>query len=502
MKSVDKVKVYCRFRPQLKNEIQNKGTTCIELKKVDKNDVVKILDENRNLKFTFPKIFDTNSSQEDVFNVVAASKIKQLVAGYNVSIFAYGQTGSGKTHTMLNMDENDLGLTPRMIDLIFEQLNEKSHKTSIISSVTMKFYEIYLEKVNDLLDSSKENLNVKENLEGNFYVENLTEIEIHSTKDVLEIVKNGLVNRKVSSTKINEYSSRSHSILSLKIYQLDTESSQKMTSELDVVDLAGSERMNKSKLIQKQEEEAKSINLSLTTLGKVIYALSCNYQHIPIRESKLTKLLSNSLGNGNAFTVLLINCSSSSFSKEETISTLRFGQRAQVIKIKPKLNITKDEELQHQLLKLKKENQNLLKRTTSLQHELRSFKSNRNSSNKIINNSESIQKLSIEIQKKEKDFIKSKILLNEKLNIMMNSIHNMRKIEVDLRQKTDLMNRNFKRYSSKVLRILDKSSQYDENTIVLKCGNVSFKRNDEWNSVWAIISKEFQFLKCYKSIKY
>jgi hypothetical protein len=112
---------------------------------------------------------------------------------------------------------------------------------------------------------------------------------------------------------MNEYSSRSHSILSLKINQFDHENSQKTTSILDIVDLAGSERMNKSQVIDKQEDEAKSINLSLTTLGKVIYALSCNYNHIPIRDSKLTKLLSNSLGNGNAFTVVsyILNLKSS-----------------------------------------------------------------------------------------------------------------------------------------------------------------------------------------------
>jgi hypothetical protein len=301
---------------------------------------------------------------------------------------------------------------------------------------------------------------------------------------------------------MNEYSSRSHSILSLKINQFDHANSQKTTSILDIVDLAGSERMNKSQVVDKQEDEAKSINLSLTTLGKVIYALSCNYNHIPIRDSKLTKLLSNSLGNGNAFTVvgfiefnfqLLINCSSSNINMEETISTLRFGQRAQIIRIKPKLNITKEDQLQYELIKLKNENKLLLKRTNSLQSELNSFQKNKRISLRRYNST-------IFMDAKEKESI-TPLNIAKTLNEMQNTIQKLRLLKNEILIENQEMKEMISNSCSKISKVLSKNEEFDETNVVLKCGYLFVEKNKIWKLFWAIIINGQKTMKLYSSIK-
>lgn len=235
-------------------------------------------------------------------------------------------------------DTDQRGLAPRIIDELFDSIDRASDDLEF--TVKVSLFEIYMERVNDLLDPIKINLQVKEEKGGRgFFVADLTEFYVASDAEVYNILKLGNKNRRISSTSMNTDSSRSHSILSLTITQRSIVTSQTISSKFYIVDLAGSEKVFKTAASGIRLEEAKSINQSLTTLGKVINALTeKNQGHVPYRESKLTKLLQDSLG-GNSRTTLLINCSPCGWNEEETLSTLRFGLSAKSIKNKPKVNL-------------------------------------------------------------------------------------------------------------------------------------------------------------------
>ena len=193
-----------------------------------------------------------------------------------------------------------------------------------------------MEKIRDLIDTSRNNLNVREDKAKGVYVEGLSEHYVGNELEVLELMKVGSENRAIAATQMNQHSSRSHSIFIMTIHQNNVKDLVAKTGKLYLVDLAGSEKISKTGATGLTLEEAKTINKSLTTLGMVINNLTDGKsQHIPYRESKLTRVLQESLG-GNAKTCLIVACSPSVYNESETISTLRFGLRAKKIKNKPK----------------------------------------------------------------------------------------------------------------------------------------------------------------------
>ncbi|EIE88029.1 kinesin heavy chain [Rhizopus delemar RA 99-880] len=236
-----------------------------------------------------------------------------VTAGYNGTVFAYGQTGSGKTFTMMGADiddENTKGIIPRIVEQIFTSI--MAAPSNLEFTVKVSYMEIYMEKVRDLLNRSQD--------------------------DVYEVMRNGSANRVVSATNMNAESSRSHSIVVVTITQKNVDTGAAKSGKLYLVDLAGSEKVGKTGASGQTLEEAKKINKSLTALGMVINALTDGKSsHIPYRDSKLTRILQESLG-GNSRTTLIINCSPSSYNEAETLSTLRFGMRAKTIKNKAKVN--------------------------------------------------------------------------------------------------------------------------------------------------------------------
>ncbi|RLN66223.1 hypothetical protein BBJ28_00016207 [Nothophytophthora sp. Chile5] len=261
--------------------------------------------------------------------------------GYNATIFAYGQTSSGKTYTMegANIDHPELrGIIPRTATEIFSNVLAADENMEFI--VKVSYIEIYMERIRDLLDpyKSKVNLQVREDAQRGVFVEGMTEMCVTSDEELLATMRAGAANRAVAATGMNEGSSRSHSVFTVTLFQRNLVNQATKAGKLYLVDLAGSEMVRKTGATGRQLEEAKTINKSLSALGMVINALTDSHaSHVPYRDSKLTRVLQESLG-GNSRTALIINVSPSSYNAPETVSTLRFGMRAKSIKNKAVVN--------------------------------------------------------------------------------------------------------------------------------------------------------------------
>ncbi|KAJ3673243.1 hypothetical protein LUZ60_006617 [Juncus effusus] len=298
-------------------------------------------------RFTFDLVADENVSQEKLFKVAGVAMVDNCMAGYNSCMFAYGQTGSGKTHTMLGDIENGMrrhnancGMTPRVFEYLFQQIQkEKEMRKEEKVQFTCKcsFLEIYNEQILDLLDPNSTNLQIREDLKKGVHVENLKEHEVSSAKEAMQQLIEGAANRKVAATNMNRASSRSHSIFTCVIeskWEVQGITRHRF-ARLNLVDLAGSERQKSSGAEGERLKEATNINKSLSTLGLVIMNLvgvsNKKSVHVPYRDSKLTFLLQDSLG-GNSKTTIIANISPSNCCSLETLSTLKFAQRAKFIK--------------------------------------------------------------------------------------------------------------------------------------------------------------------------
>lgn len=331
------VSVMCRFRPLNDKEKLQSKDICVDF--LDSQQLnLRSCAENNSYKFSFDRVFDVNSTQQQVYLDSAKPIVDSVLEGFNGTIFAYGQTSSGKTHTMQGIidDPEAEGIIPRMIRNVFSHIMNSSEDIEFTVKVSM--IEIYMEKIRDLIDTNRTNLNIREDRAKGLYIEDLSEHYVGGEAEVLELMKVGSENRAIAATNMNEHSSRSHSIFIMTIHQNNVKDLVAKTGKLYLVDLAGSEKISKTGATGSVLDEAKMINRSLTTLGMVINNLTDGKsQHIPYRESKLTRVLSESLG-GNAKTCLVITCSPSSYNESETLSTLRFGLRAKKIKNKPKIN--------------------------------------------------------------------------------------------------------------------------------------------------------------------
>lgn len=335
--SGNNIKVVCRFRPQNKLEIKEGGVPIIDIDEEGTNLSLKGKDFQGS--FAFDKVFGMDTPQKDVFEYSIKTIVDDVTAGYNGTVFAYGQTGSGKTFTMMGADiddENTKGIIPRIVGQIFDSI--MAAPSNLEFTVKVSYMEIYMEKVRDLLNPSHDNLAIHEDKTKGVYVKDLLEVYVGSSEEVYEVMRRGSNNRVVAYTNMNAESSRSHSIVVVTITQKNVDTGAAKSGKLYLVDLAGSEKVGKTGASGQTLEEAKKINKSLTALGMVINALTDGKSsHVPYRDSKLTRILQESLG-GNSRTTLIINCSPSSYNEAETLSTLRFGMRAKTIKNKAKVN--------------------------------------------------------------------------------------------------------------------------------------------------------------------
>ena len=345
MSKSSNVKVYCRIRPENEQEISSGLGICLNPQSqttvqiiVDNLNINSGLKENYSEKttqeFTYDKIYPIETTQKTIFEQVAKPLILSAFEGINGTLFCYGQTASGKTYTMegIPSDNNLCGIIPRMMQLIFEIINSGS--SDIEFSVKCQYYQIYNEKIQDLIDTNKTDLTIREDKNKGIWVGECTEKYVESEQEMIDFFNTGSNNRIVSSTKMNAISSRSHSLFSVTIYQRNVITESSKIGKLYFVDLAGSEKMSKAGVEgNTMLKEAQNINKSIMTLGMVINALTKGSKHVPYRDSKLTRVLQESLG-GNSLTYLIINCSPNMLNQTETLSTLRFGQRAKLIKNK------------------------------------------------------------------------------------------------------------------------------------------------------------------------
>ena len=378
------VKVAVRCRPLSRKEMDRGCTSIIKINDNSVHIDTPPEDNSSTGKvardFKFDHSYDINSTQEQVYVDLGGPVVAQALDGFNCTIFAYGQTGSGKSHSMMGY-ERDLGIIPRLNDDLWSRIFDLQAKASQPKAstaidgkteymVTVSFLEIYNEEIKDLLNPKKHagGMKIRESPELGIYVEDLCELIVKDSFAVMKLIEQGNTVRKVAATNMNDQSSRSHSVFTIRIEQnTETILDNGMTkvslvkAKINLVDLAGSERAEKTGATGKLLQEGANINLSLMALGNVINALSeagsANsggkkvMKHIPYRDSKLTRLLQESLG-GNAATVMIAAISPADYNYDETLSTLKYANRAKSIANA----VTKNEDVNQRMINdLKKE---------------------------------------------------------------------------------------------------------------------------------------------------
>ncbi|XP_061128633.1 kinesin-like protein KIF1B isoform X11 [Syngnathus typhle] len=289
------------------------------------------------------------AAQNQVYNDIGKEMLQHAFEGYNVCIFAYGQTGAGKSYTMMGkQEEGQEGIIPMLCEDLFEKINEDNNKEELSYSVEVSYMEIYCERVRDLLNpKNKGNLRVREHPLLGPYVEDLSKLAVTSYTDIADLMDAGNKARTVAATNMNETSSRSHAVFTIVFTQRkhdsETDLSTEKVSKISLVDLAGSERADSTGAKGTRLKEGANINKSLTTLGKVISALAevskkkKKSDFIPYRDSVLTWLLRENLG-GNSRTAMVAALSPADINYDETLSTLRYADRAKNIKCNAVIN--------------------------------------------------------------------------------------------------------------------------------------------------------------------
>ncbi|XP_059184361.1 kinesin-like protein KIF17 [Centropristis striata] len=292
-------------------------------------------------QFTFDGTYFIDQTTEEMYNEIAYPLVEGVTEGYNGTIFAYGQTGSGKSFTMQGVSDPaaQRGVIPRAFEHIFESI-QCAENTKFL--VRASYLEIYNEEIRDLLgNDTKQRLELKEHPERGVYVRDLSMHTVHSVVECESIMEQGWGNRAVGYTLMNKDSSRSHSIFTINLEICNTDAAGQdhlRAGKLNLVDLAGSERQSKTGATGERLREATKINLSLSALGNVISALvDGRSKYIPYRDSKLTRLLQDSLG-GNTRTLMIACLSPADNNYEESLSTLRYANRAKSIQNRPRIN--------------------------------------------------------------------------------------------------------------------------------------------------------------------
>ncbi|KAK8599786.1 hypothetical protein V6N13_060394 [Hibiscus sabdariffa] len=341
-----RVRVAVRLRPRNAEESVADAdfADCVELQPEFKR--LKLRRNNWDTDtYEFDEVLTEFASQKRVYEVVAKPVVESVLDGYNGTVMAYGQTGTGKTYTIGRLGEEDTADRGIIVRAMEDILADVSLETD---SVSVSFLQLYMESLHDLLDPTNDNISIVEDPKsGDVSLPGATLVEIRDQQSFLELLRLGEAHRYAANTRLNTESSRSHALLmvhvkrSVKGRDLDHSSQNGNTTnmaktlrptlirkaKLVIVDLAGSERIDKSGSEAHTLEEAKSINLSLSALGKCINALAENSAHVPVRDSKLTRLLRDSFG-GTARTSLVITIGPSPRHRGETASTIMFGQRA------------------------------------------------------------------------------------------------------------------------------------------------------------------------------
>mmetsp|Transcript_1193 Transcript_1193/g.1938 ORF Transcript_1193/g.1938 Transcript_1193/m.1938 type:complete len:1119 (-) Transcript_1193:206-3562(-) len=342
--------VAVRVRPILKHDVIKNGIVRVLDAKVviimdpshDKNDVLRGK-RSREKQYAFDYVFEPGSSQQSVYNHTSKFLIQGVLDGYNATVFAYGNTGAGKTHTMIG-SKAEPGIMVRVMNDLFHYSEKNGKRDGVAFKITVSFLEVYNENIKDLLSDVEEYLDLREDPIAGPMVAGITEVETKSSEEIMNLLHTGNQRRTQQATAANEVSSRSHAVLQVVVECKDrapgTVANIKV-GKLSLVDLAGSERAANTKNSGKRLVEGANINRSLLALGNCINALGekgHKGNFVPYRDSKLTRLLKDSLG-GNCRTVMIANISSAESSFEETLNTLKYANRAKNIKTNVQRNV-------------------------------------------------------------------------------------------------------------------------------------------------------------------
>ena len=351
------VKVVVRCRPLLPHETDKdvKNVSTID------EDGGRITISGRTHDYGNKSVVGGGDRHAIMYERTAKPLIAQLFDGYNATIFAYGQTGSGKTYTMNgamnSKDKTSKGLMPRTFDLVFEKI--KDQKLMEVE-VRMFVLELYVDKLIDLFDSGQdgngERIVIRKNKFGTVMPTGVNVRIASNAQDLYNFLDEATQRRKVSSTKMNAESSRSHLIVSIVLKLKDKQSGDENEGKITLVDLAGCERVKKSGAEAQALKEAQSINTSLSALGNVVSAVLSGQKHIPYRSNILTLLMSDTVG-GNAKAQMFVNISPADYNAEESENSLTFAQRVKQVKNQSKAERDAEKmkiKLQKQVLELQK----------------------------------------------------------------------------------------------------------------------------------------------------
>lgn len=362
----DNIQVSIRVRPlNTRESLDSQVCRCIQ---VDKRSNSILITVNSIIKqFTFDYVADEESTQQTIFDEIARPITENCLKGYNGTVFSYGQTGSGKTFTIIghsNSTFNDrlTGILPRCLDLILSKTsNEMKLNSNVDYLIKCSFLEIYNEQIRDLLNDDSRNLQIREDIKKGCYVEDLIEETVFNLESGIECLAKGLQRRHIGSTLMNNKSSRSHSVFTVHIEAKEKKADvlTYRNSLFNIIDLAGSERQKPAGTSGERLREAAMINKSLSTLGDVINSLvdiaEGKNRYVRYRDSRLTFLLKDSIG-GNSKTCIIANISPAFISYSETLSTLRFAERAKYVKNRAVINedtIGTINELKAEVMRLK-----------------------------------------------------------------------------------------------------------------------------------------------------
>ncbi|KAK4772788.1 hypothetical protein SAY86_014563 [Trapa natans] len=338
------IRVFCRVRPSLPDDgVASEAIVSYPTATESLGRGIDLIQSGQKYPFTFDKVFNHEASQEDVFLEIS-QLVQSALDGYKVCIFAYGQTGSGKTYTMMGKPDRK-GLIPRSLEQIFQAsqaLTAQGWKYKLQASML----EIYNETIRDLLLPRSSNMDIvrtesgvsgrqyaiKHDADGNTHVSDLTLVDVCSVREISSLLEQASQSRSVGRTQMNEQSSRSHFVFTLRIFGVNEGTEQQVQGVLNLIDLAGSERLSKSGATGDRLKETQSINKSLSALADVIFALAKKEDHIPFRNSKLTYLLQPCLG-GDSKTLMFVNISPQPSSSGESLCSLRFAARVNACEI-------------------------------------------------------------------------------------------------------------------------------------------------------------------------
>eukprot|EP01064_Diplonema_japonicum_P013833 TRINITY_DN21379_c0_g1_i1.p1 TRINITY_DN21379_c0_g1~~TRINITY_DN21379_c0_g1_i1.p1 ORF type:complete len:585 (+),score=135.40 TRINITY_DN21379_c0_g1_i1:69-1757(+) len=345
----DGILVFARMRPPFPGEV-TEGDGMREIRLVGNGKGVHIKDrfvDEREV--TFHKVFSSEDGQEDVFWHTGEPVVQAALNGKNGTFLVYGQTGTGKTYTAFNQQPGKEGIMHRSIHLLFSEIQKSSQDFEY--KVTMQYFQLYNDAIQDLLavqEGRSQGITIKESTEKGVHVSGLETRIVGSPSEVLQLFEEGSERRVIRLTNMNAKSSRSHALFVLMVQKTCRRTHSVMSGKLSIVDLAGSERIKRTKAQGMQRHEAQAINLSLTCLGNVIHALADRDRHVPYRNSRLTRLLQDSLGEyGRA--VILVTLSPTLIDITETMSSVQFGQRA--LKIKQQMKSQRVAVNHHQMCK-------------------------------------------------------------------------------------------------------------------------------------------------------